>query len=138
MSTDNTRSTISARVEELQKQIDEVGNEIENERQENDADSSVLLELLDKKNFLEQSINELKSSLKNNKLPDTLGIQFKVNMNGSTRAFKIVHPTEANSVKGHISSDSPLAQALEGNRAGDKVKFETPAGPQNIQIIEVN
>lgn len=138
MSANKTKAIIMARVEELKKQIEDVSNQIENDRQENDADSSVLHELLDKKDFLEQSINDLLSSLKNNTLTESLGSQFKVNINGSTRAFKIVHPTEADTQKGYISSESPLAQALEGNGVGDNVEFQTPAGSQQIKILEVN
>ncbi len=132
-----TKEEIMRKVEDLKKQIDIIGNQIEKDRRENDDDSAVLHELLDKKDFLEQSINSLLGSLKNNELPEHLGKYFKVNMNGNTRDFWVVHPTQADSQNGKISIDSPIARALEGNRAGDKVEIETPAGKQVLQILEV-
>ena len=60
-----TREEILARVEELKLQINQVSDQIEKDRKENDDDdSSVLHELLDKKDFLEQSIDQLLESLK--------------------------------------------------------------------------
>ena len=41
--------------------------------------------------------------------------------------FKIVGSTEANSLKGKISNESPVGQALIGKKVGDVVDVETPA-----------
>ncbi len=134
-----TREEVLARVEELKLQINQVSDQIEKDRKENDGDdSSVLHELLDKKDFLEQSIDQLLESIKNNVLPGNLGRQFKVNMNGTDRTFKVVHPTLADSQNGYISTESPIAMALEGNRAGDHVEIDTPAGKQTIKILEIS
>ena len=42
--------------------------------------------------------------------------------------FKIVGSTEANSLQGKISNESPVGQALIGKKVGDVVDVETPAG----------
>jgi len=42
--------------------------------------------------------------------------------------YKIVGSTEANSLKGKISNESPVGKALLGKKVGDTVTVETPAG----------
>ena len=42
--------------------------------------------------------------------------------------YKIVGSTEANSLKGKISNESPVGKALLGKQVGDIVKVETPGG----------
>lgn len=134
-----SREEILAKIQDLKKQIDSIGTQIERDRKENDADdSAVLHELLDKKDYLEQSIDTLLDSLKNTELPKTFGQQYKVSINGSTREFKVVHPTQVDTQNGYISTESPIALALDGNRAGDYVELDTPAGKQVIEILEVS
>ena len=40
--------------------------------------------------------------------------------------YKIVGSTEANSLKGKISNESPVGRALIGAKTGDIVRVETP------------
>ena len=42
--------------------------------------------------------------------------------------FKIVGSTEANSLDGKISNESPVGRALLGKKAGETVDVETQAG----------
>ena len=134
-----SKEEILIRVQDLKNQIDLIGTQIEKDRKENDDDdSAVLHELLDKKDFLEQSIDSLLDSLKNTVVPRTLGQKYKVNINGNTRDFKVVHPTQVDTQNGYISTESPIALALDGNRAGDQVELDTPAGKQVIEILEVS
>jgi transcription elongation factor GreA len=51
--------------------------------------------------------------------------------------FRIVPEGEANSQENEISMSSPLARALEGAQAGDKVIFCPPAGEAELTILEV-
>ena len=51
--------------------------------------------------------------------------------------FKIVGATEANSLKGKISNESPLGKALLGARRGDVVTVEAPAGDIEYTIIDI-
>lgn len=51
--------------------------------------------------------------------------------------YKIVGSTEANSLKGKISNESPVGKALIGAKAGQKVEVETPSGAVNYQILEI-
>jgi len=57
---------------------------------------------------------------------------------GSNEAtYQIVGVDEANASEGKISWISPLAQALMKTREGDAVKFQSPAGPREIEIVEI-
>ena len=54
--------------------------------------------------------------------------------------YSIVGSTEANSLKGFISNESPLGKALLGKKAGDHIHVESPSGivEYNILAIERN
>ncbi len=51
--------------------------------------------------------------------------------------YKIVGSTEANSLKGKISNESPVGKALIGAKVGQKVEVETPAGIIEYKILEI-
>lgn len=57
--------------------------------------------------------------------------------NGAKRTLQIVGSSEADPVKGKISNESPLGQALLGKRAGDSVLITTPRGPVTYTIAKV-
>ena len=51
--------------------------------------------------------------------------------------YKIVGSTEANSLKGKISNESPVGKALLGARIGEVVTVETQAGDLNYKVLEI-
>lgn len=51
--------------------------------------------------------------------------------------YKIVGSTEANSLKGKISNESPVGKALLGHRVGEIVEVETKVGSIGYKIIEI-
>lgn len=51
--------------------------------------------------------------------------------------YRIVGSTEANSLKGKISNESPVGKALIGAKAGQKVEVETPSGVIEYKILEI-
>ena len=51
--------------------------------------------------------------------------------------FKIVGSTEANSLQGKISNESPLGKALIGAKVGDEISVEAPAGMMNYKILKI-
>jgi transcription elongation factor GreB len=57
--------------------------------------------------------------------------------NGEEAAYHIVGVEEADPERGSISWISPLARALLSRRAGDKVRFRSPAGDEELAIITV-
>ena len=51
--------------------------------------------------------------------------------------YKIVGSTEANSLKGKISNESPVGKALMGKKVGDTVTVETQAGEISYKVLEI-
>ena len=52
--------------------------------------------------------------------------------------YKIVGSTEANSLKGKISNESPVGKALLGKKIGDTVKVETQAGELEYKVLSIH
>ena len=51
--------------------------------------------------------------------------------------FKIVGSSEANSLQGKISNESPVGKALIGRKSGDEICVETQAGEMKYQILGI-
>ncbi|SFR57874.1 transcription elongation factor GreA [Anaeromicropila populeti] len=51
--------------------------------------------------------------------------------------YKIVGSTEANSLKGKISNESPVGTALIGAQQGEVIEVETHAGTLKYKILEI-
>ncbi len=51
--------------------------------------------------------------------------------------YRLVGSTEANSLEGKISNESPLGMALIGQAAGQEVKVETQSGVIGYKILEI-
>ena len=51
--------------------------------------------------------------------------------------FQIVGSTEANSLKGKISNESPVGKALLGHEVGEVVYIETPDGDEQYKILGI-
>jgi len=56
---------------------------------------------------------------------------------GTEATYQIVGIDEANVSVGRISWISPLAKALMKAREGDLVRFQSPAGLREIEIVEI-
>ncbi|ACB73629.1 GreA/GreB family elongation factor [Opitutus terrae] len=53
---------------------------------------------------------------------------------GTTSTYRIVGIDETEFYTGGISFQSPLAQALLGASVGDRIQFQSPAGPRQLEI----
>ena len=51
--------------------------------------------------------------------------------------FKIVGSSEANSLQGKISNESPVGKALIGRSIGDVVEVETQAGVISYKVLAI-
>lgn len=56
---------------------------------------------------------------------------------GTEETYQIVGIDEANAQEGRISWISPLARALMKAREGDTVRFDSPGGLRELDVIEV-
>ena len=51
--------------------------------------------------------------------------------------FKIVGSTEANSLEGKISNESPVGKALIGAKEGQTVSVEMPTGVMEYKVLQI-
>ena len=51
--------------------------------------------------------------------------------------FQIVGSSEANSLEGKISNESPVGKALIGKSVGEEVAVETQAGVIEYKVLEI-
>ncbi|MFA5954502.1 MAG: transcription elongation factor GreA [Patescibacteria group bacterium] len=56
---------------------------------------------------------------------------------GKERRFTIVGVNEANPKEGKVTNESPVGQALIGQKKGDTVQVETPNGIKSLTILEI-
>ena len=60
-----------------------------------------------------------------------------LNSEEGKKKFQIVSPEEADILKGKLSFESPLGEALLNKKKGDIVKINTPGGLKEYKIIEI-
>jgi transcription elongation factor GreA len=103
----------------------------------------------DEQRDIEARIEELEGILKNAVVVDVDEVDTdKINVGCKVRVFdvtfdeemefKIVGSTEANSLEGKISNESPVGQALMGRSVGDTVDVETQAGQIQYKVLEIS
>ena len=102
----------------------------------------------DEQRDIEARIEELEKILKNVEVVvedevdlDKINIGCKVRIKdlefNEELEYKLVGSTEANSLKGKISNESPVGRALIGASVGDVVEVETPAGIIKYEVLEI-
>jgi transcription elongation factor GreA len=64
-------------------------------------------------------------------------VRFRDERNSEVTEVTVVHPVEAEPAEGKVSAESPVAKALLGARAGERVVLETPRGSRQLEILEV-
>ncbi|MCM1184171.1 MAG: transcription elongation factor GreA [Roseburia sp.] len=129
----------------------EVAEKIKEAREQGDLSENAEYDAAkDEQRDIEARIEELEKILKNVEVVDmeddnhdlervSFGLVVKVKDNefGDEMEFKIVGATEANSLKGKISNESPLGKALLGAKKGQEVTVEAPAGVINYTILDI-
>ncbi len=93
----------------------------------------------------ESRIAELEAQLKESVVAKTDGSSSEVQVGSVVKAkistmemtFHIVGSNEANPSEGKISNESPLGQALLGQKKGAKIFVEAPSGKMEYEIVEV-
>jgi transcription elongation factor GreA len=96
--------------------------------------------------FLEGRIMTIQAMLENaviiepNGSSDEVGLGSRVTVveeGFEPETYTIVGSAEANPGDGRISNESPLGKALIGQQVGDRVAFETPDGPVQVEIRRI-
>jgi transcription elongation factor GreA len=55
-----------------------------------------------------------------------------------SRTYRIVSPNEANPAEGHLSSASPIAQAMIGKKLGEIAVVATPKGERRLRVDTIS
>ncbi len=98
---------------------------------------------------LEQRILEIEALLKHSSLIDqktsstnpgfvAIGASVVVEVEGEKDHFTIVGSYETNPLKGFISNESPVGQALIGAKIGDVVEVSTPVVKLKYKVLEIS
>ena len=127
----------------------EVAQKIKEAREQGDLSENAEYDAAkDEQRDIEARIEELEKILKNAEVVDEDEVDLdKINIGCKVKIldvefneeleFKIVGSTEANSLKGKISNESPVGKALIGKREGDDVVVETHAGSITYRVLEI-
>ena len=127
----------------------EVAGKIKEAREQGDLSENAEYDAAkDEQRDIEARIEEIEKILKNAEVvvEDEVDVG-KINVGCTVKVFdvefeeemefKIVGSSEANSLQGKISNESPVGRALIGRRVGDKVSVETQAGIVEYEVLEI-
>ena len=128
----------------------EVAQKIKEAREQGDLSENAEYDAAkDEQRDIELRIEELEKLLKNAEVvvEDEVDLD-KINVGCTIKVFdvtfdeemefKIVGSTEANSLEGKISNESPVGQALMGKKIGDVVDVETQAGVIQYKVLDIS
>ena len=127
----------------------EVAQKIKEAREQGDLSENAEYDAAkDEQRDIEARIEELEKILKNAEVVvedevdlDKINIGCKVKIldleYNEELEYKIVGSTEANSLKGKISNESPVGKALIGARVDDVVSVETQVGVLQYKVLEI-
>ena len=123
----------------------EVAGKIKEAREQGDLSENAEYDAAkDEQRDIEARIEELEAILKN--VEDEVDLN-KINVGCAVKVyditfdeemeFKIVGSTEANSLEGKISNESPVGHALIGKKINDVVDVETQAGVIQYKVLDI-
>ena len=128
----------------------EVAGKIKEAREQGDLSENAEYDAAkDEQRDIEARIEELEAILKNAEVvvEDEVDLD-KINVGCAVKVyditfdeemeFKIVGSTEANSLEGKISNESPVGHALIGKKINDVVDVETQAGVIQYKVLDIN
>ena len=127
----------------------EVAEKIKEAREQGDLSENAEYDAAkDEQRDIEARIEEIEKILKNAEVVvedevdlDRISVGCKVKVNDydfeEDMELKIVGSTEANSLEGKISNESPVGKALIGAHTGDIVEVEMPAGIMKYKVLEI-
>ncbi len=127
----------------------EVAQKIKEAREQGDLSENAEYDAAkDEQRDIEARIEDIEKILKNAEVVveeevelDKISIGCKVKIldveENEELEYKIVGSTEANSLKGKISNESPVGKALLGAKVGDIVKVETHVGELEYKVLEI-
>ena len=127
----------------------EIAQKIKEAREQGDLSENAEYDAAkDEQRDIEARIEEIEKILKNAEVVvedevdlDKISVGCKVKVHDfefeEDIELKIVGSTEANSLEGKISNESPVGKALIGAHTGDVVEVEMPAGIMKYKVLEI-
>ncbi len=127
----------------------EVAQKIKEAREQGDLSENAEYDAAkDEQRDIEARIEEIEKILKNAEIVDedevnldtiNIGCQVKILdcEFDEELIYKIVGSTEANSLKGKISNESPVGRALIGKKVGEMVSVETQVGDVQYKVLDI-
>ncbi len=127
----------------------EVAQKIKEAREQGDLSENAEYDAAkDEQRDIEARIEEIEKILKNAEIVDedevnldTINIGCQVTILDcefdEELTYKIVGSTEANSLKGKISNESPVGKALIGKKVGEMVSVETQVGIVQYKVLNI-
>ena len=128
----------------------EVAGKIKEAREQGDLSENAEYDAAkDEQRDIEARIEEIEKILKNAEVVvedevdlDKISVGCKVKVYDyefeEDMELKIVGSTEANSLEGKISNESPVGKALIGAKVGETVQVESPDGFSRYKILEIS
>ena len=128
----------------------EVAGKIKEAREQGDLSENAEYDAAkDEQRDIEARIEEIEKILKNAEVVvedevdlDKISVGCKVRVHDfefdEDIELKLVGSTEANSLEGKISNESPVGQALIGCKVGDTVEVETQAGIMEYEVLNIS
>lgn len=145
-------------IEEMERELEylkvtarkEIAQKIKEAREQGDLSENAEYDAAkDEQRDIEARIEELTNILKNAEVIDedesdgetvTVGcsvVLIDIETNEELK-YKIVGSTEANSLKGKLSNESPLGKALLGAAVGETIRAEAPAGIMEYKLVSIS
>ncbi|MGN0312992.1 MAG: transcription elongation factor GreA [Lachnospiraceae bacterium] len=127
----------------------EVAQKIKEAREQGDLSENAEYDAAkDEQRDIEARIEEIEALLKNVEVVveeevdlDKISVGCKVKIYDcefeEELEYYIVGSTEANSLEGKISNESPVGRALIGAKVGDTIKVETQAGDMEYKVLDI-
>ena len=127
----------------------EVAQKIKEAREQGDLSENAEYDAAkDEQRDIEARIEEIEKILKNVEIVDEDEVNLDtINIGCQVRildcefdeelTYKIVGSTEANSLKGKISNESPVGKALLGKKVGEMVSVETQMGTVQYKVLDI-
>lgn len=127
----------------------EIAQKIKEAREQGDLSENAEYDAAkDEQRDIEARIEEIEKILKNAEVvvEDEVDLE-KINVGCTVKVldkefdeemeFKLVGSSEANSLQGKISNESPVGKALIGAKVGDEVSVETQAGTMVYKVLGI-
>ncbi len=131
----NKRQEVAQKIKEAREQGDLSENAEYDAAKDEQRDIEARIEALEK--ILKNAEVVTEEDVDTNKISIGCKVRIRDLELGEDLEYKIVGSSEANSLKGKISNESPVGKALIGAKKGDTVSVETQAGILQYEVLGI-